>query len=302
MATLAQLKAEPEWGREIVPPALADLGVQLCARTGRPPAAFGAKGNAAHLYGAHRSQEWIERSVWCRNRSYTVQGGLTALQRRYIGGSDWTPGVWGTAENRRLVTAITRRLVAAGKAGRLPGVWEVIGTLDGRTPVGVDLPEGQVWPADPSHLDHVHKTYDRRRVADPAVMERVLAVVLGEDEDVDLKDRVPWVEAQWERVRHLPGLADDGKGLSVQQILTYVYEFSRGADTKASEALKEVAQVRKLVSDAVELLKAGGGDAAVAALAARVDKLTGVVNGLAVSVAALVERDRRIADAYDGDP
>lgn len=288
MATLAQLRAEPEWGREIVTDELDWLADQLCARLNRPRTAAGTRGDVGHLYGGHRSQEWILRSVWCRNRTYTVQRGLTATQARHIAALDITPDEWGSRANRTAVTAITRRLVAAGKAGRLPGVWEVIGTLDGRTPVGVDLPEGQTWPADESHLEHVHKTFDRRRLQDRAVMERVLAVVLGEDDDMDLGDRVPWVTAgQWERVRKLPGLADDAAGLSIQQILTYVYEFSRGADTKANDALKEAAQAGKLAAEAVELLKAGGGNPDLAPILARIDALATTVTGLAAAVAAI---------------
>lgn len=320
MATARQLLAEPYWGREITTPELDWLADHLCAALGRPRSAAGTKGNFTHLYGGHRSQEWILQSAWCTDRYYTVQRGLSATQARHIGALDITPDEWGTKANRTKVTEITRRLVAAGKAGTLPGVWEVIGTLDGRTPVGVDLPEGQVWPASEDHLEHDHITFDRRRLADRAVMERVLAVALGEDDDMELKDRVPWVTAdQWERVRQLPGLADDAKGLSVAQLLTYGYEYQRGADTKAAEALREAQRTGKALdaqgaalaaqataieatadglAQLVALIKSGTGNPGLAPVVARLDKLDAAVATLREEQAAL---RGRLAAAY-GEP
>lgn len=184
MPTLAQLQDEPWWDREIVTTELDWFADELCRRTGRPRTAAGTKGNEAHLRGAHRSQEWILRSSYCTSRTYTVQTGLTDVQARHIGGMDFVPGVWGTAANRALVAEQTRRLVDAAKAGRLPGVREIIGTLGGRTVYGYRVATGQTFAADISHLDHWHLTLDRRRLTDRAVMERILAVALGEDEDM----------------------------------------------------------------------------------------------------------------------
>lgn len=295
MATRAQLEAEPEWGREIVTPELRWLGDQLCARTGRPRSAAGDRGNIGHLYGAHRSQEWIKSSVWCQNRSYTVQPSLSATQARHIAGFDFTPAAWGSDANRRAVTLLTRRLVDAGLSRRLAGIHEVIGTLNGRNPVGVDVPEGQTWPADASHLDHVHLTFDRRRLADRAVMERVLAVALGEDEDMELGDRVPWVtDEQRDRMVKLLG-PEDAKGLNYQQILTYSYEFSR----RALDSTKVIADE---VETLTELVRKGGGNPDLAGLITRVDALTASVSKMAEAVAVLnreqAEIRKRLATAF----
>lgn len=192
MPTLAQLQAEPWWGREIVTPELDWLADELCRRTGRPRVAAGTKGDERHLRGAHRSQEWLLKSRYCTDRRYTVQPGLTEEQARHIGGLDFTPGPWGTTANRALMVAQTGRLVTALRAGKLSGVREVIGTLDGKTVYGITA-SGTRFSADASHLDHWHLTFDRRRLRDRALMQRILETALGitlEDE-VELTDRVP---------------------------------------------------------------------------------------------------------------
>lgn len=181
MATLAQLDAEPYWDREIVTAELAALGADLRRRTGRPADAFGSKGNTSHLNGGHRSQEWIQHSVFCTNHTYTVQSSLTAEQLRHIAACDWTPDEWGTAANRTLMVGITRRLLAAMRAGELSGVREVIGTLDGKT-VHAERYNGDRFSADSSHLDHVHVTFDRRRMHDAALMARVADLIIGDDD------------------------------------------------------------------------------------------------------------------------
>src|ERR1044071_1914133 len=179
MATLAQLEAEPWWGREIVTDQLRSLGVVLCSRTGRPGDAFGSKGNTSHLNGGHRSQEWIKNSDYCTNHNYTVQTGLTADQLRHIAACDFTPGSWGTTANRSLVAAQTRRLWDAAKRGELPGVTQIQGTLDGRNPTGLNVTSGSTTVPDSSHLDHWHLTFDRRRMLDAALMARIADTALG---------------------------------------------------------------------------------------------------------------------------
>ncbi|MFI7249782.1 collagen-like triple helix repeat-containing protein [Micromonospora chalcea] len=184
MPTAAQLHAEPYWSREVVTPEVTWLGDELCRRAGRPRSAFGSKGNEAHLRGAHRSQEWIKKSRYCTSRTYTVQSGLTAEQERHVAGVDFTPGAWGTSSNRALMVTQTRRLVDALKAGRLTGVREVIGTLDGRTVVGT-RPDGSTFSSDISHLDHWHLTLDRRHCRDQPLMGRIVAIALGDDHQED---------------------------------------------------------------------------------------------------------------------
>lgn len=181
MPSLAQLAAEPWWGREIVTPELDWLGDELCRRTGRPRDAFGSKGNTVHLSGGHRSQEWIKNSDYCTNRNYTVQSGLSADQVRHIGAFDWTPGNWGTAANRALMVTHTKSLFAAARAGQLTGMRQIFGTLDGRTAIGLNVLTNSLTYPDASHLDHLHGTFDRTRMRDKALMARLADIITGDD-------------------------------------------------------------------------------------------------------------------------
>lgn len=316
--TLAQLRAEPWWDREVTPPALDSLGVQLRAALRLPAGAIGIRGDTGHLYGAHRSQEWIRNSRWCTDRRYTVQANLSAAQARHVAALDITPGVWGTADNRAKVAALTRRLVAAGVAGRLPGVWEVIGTFDGRTAVGVDLPEGQRWPASYDHVDHAHLTFDRRRVGDRAVMERVLAVALTDEGD-DLMDKAEWLKALAydDAVPTPANWGSDNKALSLRGAVAELLLRSVNADRRLPDieqsaktaaasaqaagktldaqgaALVAQADAIQATADGLEqlaaLIKAGAGNTDLAALLARIDTLSDTVHTLTATVTGLAE-------------
>jgi hypothetical protein len=182
MVTKAQFDADPFVRREVVTPELDRLGDELCRRTDRPRVAAGTKGDHKHLKGAHRSNEFVEGSPLCTNRTYTFQSGLTDAQERHIAAFDFTPGEWGTPANRALMKTYTRRLRTAMLDGRLPGVRQVIGTLDGEEVSGTNA-DGSSFDADDSHLDHWHLTLDRRRCRDEELMERIIAVALGEEED-----------------------------------------------------------------------------------------------------------------------
>ncbi|GAA2636972.1 hypothetical protein GCM10010399_82630 [Dactylosporangium fulvum] len=185
MPTYAQLQAESWWGREIVTPELRWLGDELCRRTGRPRDAAGNKGNNVHLRGAHRSQEWNLNSRYSTSRTYTTQSGLTAAQARHIAGFDFTPG---SPED---MIAQSRRLMAAVKAGVLEEVRELYCNVDGDKVVdGWDNVRNRAATSDSSHLWHWHLTIDRRHCADRALMERIVAIALGDvEDDMQLSDR-----------------------------------------------------------------------------------------------------------------
>lgn len=250
MPTLAQLRSEPYWDREVVTVELDWLGDELCRRTGRPRVAFGSKGNAAHLRGAHRSQEWILNSQYCTSRTYTVQPGLTAAQLRHVAGADFTPGDWGTVKNRQLMVEQTNRLVSNLKAGRLPGVREVIGTLNGRTVIGTRA-DGSTFGSDDSHLEHWHLTLDRRRCADRSVMERIVAVALGEDDDMTPEEstKLKWVDARLEAIgTGLDDIADGRPGAG--QDVWIVREMKEQGAT-----LAHLGEYIKVVAGSVDELK-----------------------------------------------
>jgi hypothetical protein len=261
MPTLAELRSEPWWDREIVTPEVRWLGAELCRRTGRPADAFGAKGNTAHLRGAHRSQEWLINSRWCTNRSYTVQAGLTGDQLRYIAGVDWTPG------NVEAMIAQSRRLMAAVKSGALEAVRELYCNVDGDKVVdGWDNVRDRAASSDSSHLWHWHLSLDRRRLRDGALMAQIVDIALGTWKgDGDMAQ-----PSTSEVVRLLTQGSDDegfvaktdrsgtpsteGVGPAGQYNLKAVEE-------RLSTALKEVAQGLKAeLAELRELVQAGGTD------------------------------------------
>lgn len=166
---------ESWYRREIVTPELKWLGDELCQRTGRPADAAGDKGNEAHNSGSHRSQEWLKNSRFCDNRTYTVQSGLTADQARHIAGFDFTPG------SAAQMVEQCQRLYSALKAGQLEEVREFYGNVDGDEVVdGWNNLENRNASSDSSHLWHWHLSFDRRRMTDQALMERVVAIVMGD--------------------------------------------------------------------------------------------------------------------------
>lgn len=175
MVTQSQFAADPWVRREVVTAELDWLGDELCRRTGRPRGAAGTKGDHRHLRGAHRSQEFIDRSPLCTNRTYTRQSGLTAEQSRHVAGFDFTPG------NTQDMIDQSRRLLAEVRSGRLEAVREIYCNVDGdRVVDGWDNVRDRAATSDSSHLWHWHLTLDRRRCADRSLMERILAIALGE--------------------------------------------------------------------------------------------------------------------------
>jgi hypothetical protein len=173
--TYAELQAESWWGREIAPAPLRRLGERLRTAYDRPAVAVGIKGDNVHLRGAHRSQEWIEHSRYCTNRTYTVQSGLSDAQERYLAGLDFTPGT-----TKRMIE-LCGRLDREVRAGRLEVVREWYGNDDGDNRVdGYDNVRDRVATSDDSHLWHLHLTLDRRLVNDDAAMIRVGDVLLDE--------------------------------------------------------------------------------------------------------------------------
>ncbi|MFK3980470.1 hypothetical protein ACI2K4_08835 [Micromonospora sp. NPDC050397] len=175
MATQAAFNADPWVRREIVTVELDWLGDELCRRTGRPRAAAGTKGDYLHLRGAHRSQEFIEKSPLATSRTYTKQTGLTADQLRHIAGFDFTPG------STESMIAQSKRLLTAMRAGQLEEVREIYCNVDGDKVVdGWDNVRNVAATSDSSHLWHWHLSLDRRHCADRGLMRRILAIALGD--------------------------------------------------------------------------------------------------------------------------
>lgn len=335
MVTLLQLRSEPWWDREVITSELDWLGDELCARTGRSRAAAGTKGDYAHLNGGHRSQEWIANSRWCTDRSYTVQGGLTADQKRHVAAFDFTPG------SPDAMIAQCKRLMAAMRAGRLDEVVELYGNVDGDQWVdGWDNLRDRAVTSDSSHLWHWHITIDRRHVANRALMERIAAIALGEDTAVSDEDVIKGLLVLFDEAanRSTPrgrAFSDDFRvAVSGSTFTKPVWSTLMGYDgavetpanwgsenthlalaTAVTELLARAvagAGAPKAIADLTELVKAGGGNAEVAPLAAKLDQLAAAVSTAAGAVAALqatvaalaaqIEaRDAALAEAYAQD-
>lgn len=190
MVTYAQLQAEQWWGREIVTPELKAFESWIRERFGLSTLAVGDKGNNAHLNGSHRSQEWIQNSRYCTNRTYTVQQGLNADQKRLIAGVDITP------RTRTDMLAMSQRVDRATRSGQLEEVVAWYGnTNDDQRVDGYDNIRNALATSDPSHLWHLHLSLDRRILRDLAALRRVYVVLAGattppapEDDDMKLDD------------------------------------------------------------------------------------------------------------------
>jgi hypothetical protein len=184
MASYAELESEPWWDREIPTSPMNGLGLQLRAAYGTDALSFGIKGNNKHLSGGHRSQEWILNSQYVDppGSTYTVQTGLTSTQLRHLSAFDFTPGVWGTTDNRNKMKVLTKRVIDAMKAGQIDELDECFGTLDGVNVTGWNNDRNATITADSSHLDHIHCRFDRRFCDSNAVMSRLAAIMLGENE------------------------------------------------------------------------------------------------------------------------
>lgn len=172
----AILEEEAVWGEQFTPPALEWLGEQLRVRYHQNRSAIGSPGDNNHLNGGHRSRDWILRSIHCTNRTYTVtHADDKAGDKRWYCAIDIDPG---TQEE---LYAMCRRLDAAVRAGLLEECWEWYGNLGGDDRVdGWNNLENRLASSDSSHLYHLHLTFRRRFADDMAVMQRALAILIGD--------------------------------------------------------------------------------------------------------------------------
>lgn len=172
MPTYAQLQTEPVWGAQFTPPALKRCADRLGAHFGVP---VWIGGDNEHVYGRHRSRNWCLTSRFCTNRAY---GTTDARDKR--GDGNWYRAGDVALKGQPLWDAC-RRLDAAVRAGRLPGLAEWFGTYDGKTVVGWF--EGKASTSDASHLTHLHFGVWTEVANDDAFMGRLFAVITGTEED-----------------------------------------------------------------------------------------------------------------------
>lgn len=122
MPTEAQLKSEPEWNAQYVPPNLLNFVERLEAYYEPHQINIGSYGDYRHLRGYHRSRRWIRESRYCTDSRYSV---VETYGNKNGGANDAISGVdivVGQAQSR----IIWARVHAAKQRGRLPYVLEIL--------------------------------------------------------------------------------------------------------------------------------------------------------------------------------
>lgn len=189
MATYAELAREPAYRAEFVPPNMNRYLLDpLRAYYQMGPALIGAKGDNRHLKGRHRSRNWCLTSAFCTNRSYGTRDA-----RDKEGNGDWLRGNDIGITDATLYAAC-RRLDAAVRAGRLPGVAEWFGTFDGRTVVGWF--EGRPSSSDSSHLWHLHVGWWTGSANDAAQMALAYQIITGTEQGEEDPDVIMFLEVE----------------------------------------------------------------------------------------------------------
>lgn len=297
----------PYYVAEITPPAIAAMERPLCAAFGVGLYAFGAKGNTVHLSGYHRSRQWIIGSPDSRygGDDYSVrqtldQGG----DQRWVSAFDFTPGDWGTAENRRRMIAITGRVHAAAKARdpRLSSLREFAGTLDGRNVVTFNCADGSLKsPFDSSHLDHVHGSFWRARADHDH--SGIVSVMLGAPGGflMALTDQQQTDLWEWLALLVDPTTPPTGRPSDRFHFPPLVMQAAKLVPVLQTQVTALTATVQAL-ADAVN---SAGGNVDTAAIFAKIDEATAAVKvevdeATAAAVAAGQEARDAVGDLGEG--
>ena len=208
MPTYAELAREPWWPAEVEAPAHAQLNRQLRAHFGHTPAQTGSKGDNRHLRGRHRSRDWCLNSVFCTNRAYG-----TTDPRDKRGDGNWLRatdvGITGAT-----LRGASARLDALVRSGRVPGLAEWFGTIDGTTVTG--WYEGRPSSSDDSHLWHLHFGVWTEYANDTYLMGLLYTAITGVDDDMDMTTKITnggpgsvgeWMIRQDARTNYLANVA-----------------------------------------------------------------------------------------------
>jgi hypothetical protein len=174
--------SDPYYRAELISPSIAAMEHPLCDAFGVGLGNFGSKGNTVHTSGYHRSRNWVLHSPDSAHgsRDYSVLLAADNGNPDDVAALDFTPGSWGSADNRSKMKLITQRLLTACQAGdpRVANLREFAGTLDGSNVVTWDCSRNAFkTPFDSSHLDHVHGSIYRSKTR--ADHSGIVSVMLG---------------------------------------------------------------------------------------------------------------------------
>jgi len=273
--------SDPYYRAELISPTIAAMEEPLCSAFGVGLGNFGSKGNTVHTSGYHRSRNWVLHSRDSAHGSgdYSVQLAADNGNPDDVAAFDFTPGVWGSADNRSKMRLITRRLLDACQAHdpRVANLREFAGTLDGSNVVTWDCSRNAFkTPFDSSHLDHVHGSIYRSKTR--ANHSGIVSVILG----VPLAD---WTAQQIADLTYTTGVGAPGPApLHVR--LT-------GLEAKATQTAADVATLKARPPIVVD---AALGDAIGNALANNAAFISNVVSAI-VSQLGHVPTAQENADA-----
>jgi hypothetical protein len=178
MPTYDQLNDEAAWQDEYSAPALSMLRSRLLSWW--PNAQIGIRGDNDHLRGYHRSRRWINESIYCTNRTYSVS--RTAGDRAG-GDSNWACAFDLGGIPSAELHAACKRLDTVIRAGRLEKITEWYGSFGDDDRVdGYDNISNRLATANSSHLWHLHMSFDRGRANEDH--SDVFDVLTGKDYDM----------------------------------------------------------------------------------------------------------------------
>lgn len=240
-------ESDPWYQKEYATPELRWFAFALADAFGAPDSAVGIKGNRTHYRGGHRSRWFILKSPYCTNRSYTVSrtpGDRTGGDGNELAALDLT------LPTDKLIT-LCRRLDAALRSGQFEGVTEWYGNTDGDQRVdGFDNIANRVASSDPTHLWHVHITFDRGVLHNRAFFERLLDTLTGDEDDM-----TPAQEAMLKRCKDLLEATAYGGRNAVARLETAVAafqadmaDFIRAKGTTDADYLKKLTELGASVS------------------------------------------------------
>lgn len=165
LLTYDELKREPCWGEQIVPPSMKTLRSALEKHWGVDKVVIGMMGDNHHLKGYHRSRRWIKESKHCLSRTYSV----TETQGNRTGGDDdWISAVDLVIGQARTFSVV-HALNLAKSHGDIPYVRQILAE---RAPWHVHI------SLDRAHANDDHDQLFRVITGKYAARERMVKVTL----------------------------------------------------------------------------------------------------------------------------
>ena len=157
---MVALTEESWWRAEFAPPAMVNLRSALLNFWAIPSGNIGMKGDTNHRSGYHRSYAWVKNSSYCVSRTYSVS---ETPGNRNPGNVNWLAAMDITLPQDLLIRTC-QRLDRVIRSGTLEKITEWYGNDDGDNRVdGYDNIRNAVASSDPSHLWHLHLSFDRGR-------------------------------------------------------------------------------------------------------------------------------------------